>query len=267
MSDTDGSLIRRAAAAACLVLAFALPVAAQQLPVAAPAPAAPEFMTRYDFHLGAAGLAIDDPRFKWDTHFGGSIDMVDYVKGRAGVVIDYEAVLGNQLRPFDPNQGNYTLETSASWRLAGLEAAFVFHHVSRHLGDRPKDFAVAYNTAGGRLIGHTARGGITIDMTADIAKVAQHSFVDYSWIGDGEVTVRRPINTRAGVYVRGFGQVIGVDSASRGTQTGGLFEGGIRLNGTAGAIELFAGIEKRIDAYQLDRVPEHWALAGFRLVR
>lgn len=266
MSDTDGSLIRRAAAAACLTLALALPVAAQQLPVAAPAPASPEFMTRYDFHLAAAGLAIDDPRFSWDTHFGGSIDMLDYVKGRTGIVVDYEAVLGNQLRIFDPNQGNYTLEANTSVRVAGIEAAFVFHHVSRHLSDRPKDFAVAWNSIGGRVLGHVQRGGISIDATADIAKIAQHSFVDYNWVGDGEVTVRRPINARAGVYVRAYGQVIGVET-SRGTQSGGLFEGGVRLGGTAGAIELFAGVEKRIDAYQLDRVPQHWGLAGFRLVR
>jgi len=266
MADTDRSLIRRAAAAACLVLIVALPAAAQQLPVEAPAPAAPEFMSRYDFHLAAAGLVINDPRFSWDTHFGGSVDMVDYVKGRAGILVDYEAVLGNQLRIFDPNQGNYTLEASSSYRVAGLEVAFIFHHVSRHLSDRPKDFAVAWNTAGGRVLGHTERGGISIDATADIGKVVEHAFVDYSWVGDAEVTVRRPIAAHAGVYVRGFGQVIGVET-TRGTQMGGLFEGGIRLNGTAGALELFAGVEKRIDAYQLEPVPQHWALAGFRLVR
>jgi hypothetical protein len=31
-------------------------------------------------------------------------------------------------------------------------------------------------------------------------------------------------------------------------------------------MELFAGYERRADAYPLDRRPLHWALAGFRLV-
>ena len=32
------------------------------------------------------------------------------------VLVDYEAMLGSEFRPFDPNQGNYTLEASASVR-------------------------------------------------------------------------------------------------------------------------------------------------------
>jgi hypothetical protein len=31
-------------------------------------------------------------------------------------------------------------------------------------------------------------------------------------------------------------------------------------------MELFAGIEKRFDADPLDRQPQHWVLAGFRLL-
>jgi hypothetical protein len=31
-------------------------------------------------------------------------------------------------------------------------------------------------------------------------------------------------------------------------------------------MELFAGVERRVDADPLDRLPKEWALAGFRLV-
>jgi hypothetical protein len=45
-----------------------------------------------------------------------------------------------------------------------------------------------------------------------------------------------------------------------------VVEAGVRLNGRAGAIELFAGFERRIDADPLDRQTQQWAMAGFRLV-
>jgi len=53
---------------------------------------------------------------------------------------------------------------------------------------------------------------------------------------------------------------------NRSTQTGGVAEAGIRLRGTGGVLELFAGVEKRVDAYELEREPERWVLAGFRLL-
>src|SRR5207253_5710382 len=153
MSDTVGSVIRRAAAAACLCLMFASRVVAQPpLPTPTTPPPAPDFLPRAHFHLSAAGLQIDDPRFTWDTHFGGDVDVVDYVGGRINLLADYQAVLGNQIRLFDPNQGNYVLETSASARIAGTELAGIFHHESRHLSDRKKLMAIAWNTFGPRVL-------------------------------------------------------------------------------------------------------------------
>ncbi|MES1254745.1 MAG: hypothetical protein ABUS56_04005, partial [Acidobacteriota bacterium] len=149
MFTFDRSLVRQAAAAACVVLCLARTGGAQQQePVAAPQGAS--FFSRYDFHMSAAALAIDDPRFSWDTHFGGELDVFDYVVGRTSVLVDFEAVLGDEFRAFDPNQGNYTLEVSSSARVSGTEVAAMFHHVSRHLSDRPKPFAVAWNVLGAR---------------------------------------------------------------------------------------------------------------------
>ena len=108
-------LMRRAACAACLVCAFAPRARAQWIappPVDPPVHAA--FMPRYDFHLSADATASGDDRFSFDTHFGGDIDLVDYKHGRGTILIDYQAILGDQLRPFDPNQGNYLLEVSSS---------------------------------------------------------------------------------------------------------------------------------------------------------
>jgi hypothetical protein len=268
--------MRRAALAACLTLAFAARAAAQQ-PVVAPAPPDTEFLSRYDFHLSAASLvtsrsspqAPDDPRFAWDTHFGGAVDVVDYVSGRAGVVIDYQAVLGSEFRPFDPNQANYTLEGFASARMGdATEIVGLFHHVSRHLSDRPKRFAVAWNELGVRILHRVTLGSTTIDADLEGGHTVEHAYVDYTWLGEVGLLVRRPLTGRVGVFGHGSGQMFAVDGSvpNRGTQAGGLIEVGLRVNGRAGALELFAGVEKRVDADPLDFQPQHWVLAGFRLL-
>jgi len=240
-------------------------------PVATPAPEQPEFLPRYDFHLTAASLLHeDDPaqRFSWDTHFGGSFDLVDYVVGRASVTADYQAVLGSELRAFDPNQGNYTLEASVSGRAGGIELVGVFHHVSRHLSDRPKRGAIAWNTVGGRVLHRLTAGATTLDTDADFGWAVQRGFVDYNWIGSLDLQVRHDISPHVGVFAHASGQLYLVDElvAGRSSQRGGVAEGGIRLRGGGGVLELFAGIERRVDAFPLDRMSQQWGLAGLRLI-
>lgn len=266
MTDADLSPARHAVAAAWLLAILAVPAAAQQTP--SPAPAEPGFMTRYDFHLTGAALAIDDERFSWSARFGGDLDLIDYVVGRSTVTVEYEAVLGDEFRAFDPNQGNYTLEVASSARVGRTEVVGVFHHVSRHLGDRPKRFAIAFNSLGARVLRRWSRDGTTLDMHVDVGVVTENAYVDYTWIGQTDVTVRRVVTPRAGVFVHGNGQFFGVDRAvvGRGRQAGGLIEAGVRLRGSAGAIELFAGYERRVDADQIDRQPQRWLMGGFRLL-
>jgi hypothetical protein len=263
--------------AACFALTFATVAAAQPQMVVAPAPSSPDFLSRYDFHLSATSLVtsqsstqpVEDQRFAWDMRFGGSLDAIDYVAGRAGIVIDYQAILGSEYRAFDPNQGNYTLEGFASARVNGAtEVVGVFHHVSRHLSDRPKRFAVAWNELGARILHRVTIGTMTFDADLEGSRTIQHSYVDYTWLGELHLLVRRPLGARAGLFAHGSGQVFAVDNSvpGRGTQAGGLVEAGLRVNGRAGALELFAGVEKRVDADPLDRQPQHWVLAGFRLL-
>jgi hypothetical protein len=233
------------------------------------APAAsPDFLTHYNFHLSVDALSIDDPRFSWQTHFGGDVDLVDYVVGRANILMDYEAVLGDQLRLFDPNQGNYTLEASASLRAGATEIAGMLHHVSRHLSDRPKNFAIAWNVVGVRALRRVTVGGATIDLQGSAGRVIARAYVDYTWTGDADVVIHQPVNAHVGVFAHGLGEVFGVDPAlaGRDTQRGGRVEGGLRLNGRAGAVEFFAGVERRVDADPLDRQRQRWIFAGFRFV-
>jgi len=247
----------------------AAPASAQLLqPVFAPSNGI-EFLPRYDFQLSASALASGDIRYSWDTHFGGQFDVVDYLYGRLGVRADYEAVLGNELRIFDPNQGNYVLEGNASVRAGdGTEVVFVFHHESRHLSDRLKLPAIAYNQIAGRIVDHRVFGDTTLDTDVEGGWVNQHSVVDYRWFGELHLTVRRPINAYVGFFARGDGEIYGVDPVmyNRGTQYGGLGEAGVRINGRGAALEIFGGVERRFDAYPTSLDAQQWALAGIRVV-
>jgi hypothetical protein len=265
MSDTPDSLMRRAALAACLACMLAGRAAAQE-----PAPPTPAviFLPRVDLHLAANSLFPGDEHFSWDGYLGGGADLFDYRFGRLSALADYHVVLGDEFRAFDPNQAYYTLETAASYRLRRVELVAFFHHVSRHLSDRPKPFSIAWNVAGIRVLHQLSAGGIAFDLSAEGGGVTQYSNVDYRGTGGFDVMARRPINPRLAAYVHVSGELftVGESLSNRGTQFGNRFEAGVRINGRAGVLELFLGEERRIDADPLEVQTRTWGLAGFRLM-
>jgi hypothetical protein len=272
----DGSLARHAARAACLIFLLSTRAAAQTQELYVPPPPGPEFLSRFDFHMSVESLSPPkdtpeqqaDERFSWDTHFGGSFDLLDLGFARAGAIVDFEAVEGSEYRPFDPNQGNYTLEAFVLGRVRQSEVGAIFHHISRHLSDRPKREAIAWNELGGRVLHRFDAPAATIDVDAEGGYAIQHSFVDYTWLGELNVLVRHTVSPRIGVFAHGRLQRFGVNAivAGRSTQTGAKAEAGVRLGGRGGVMELYLGYENRVDAYPFDRVSQHWGLAGLRLV-
>jgi hypothetical protein len=228
-----------------------------------------EFFSRYDFQLQANLLSGDDgKRFRWDSHFGGEFDILNYVKGRATIVTDYEAVLGSDLRPFDPNQGIYILEPAASWFVGKNEVAFVFHHISRHFSDRPKPYSIAFNIIEGRYLRKFELNGTSLSVRSSVGKVVQHSDVDYAWTADWDVMLVHPMNPHVHWYGRTTGEVFGVDQTIRGRtglQHTERVELGTRLIAKKADLELFVGAEHRLDASPLDYLPVSWGIVGFRV--
>ncbi len=270
MSNTIGPIklfLVRTAAAACLTLLVSAEAAAQQ-PLAS-SPSTPRFISRSDVQLVAAALAHDDERFTWDTHLIADFDLVDYMHGRITLLADYQALLGEEFRPFDPYQSTYTLAVSASARHKKAELAGVFYHESRHLGDRPKRESIAMNVLAARVMCQVDLNGATLGIRGNLGRVINRSFVDYTWIGDLDVVARRPWRAHVGLFGRVFGELYGVDPAiaGRGLQKGGRIESGVRFSGPSGAVELFVGYENVIDADPLDRLPRRWTFGGFRLLR
>jgi hypothetical protein len=236
---------------------------------AGPAAAQPplQFFPRFDFHLTAEHLSGDDRRFAWDADLGGELDVVDYDVGRLAFTANYEVVMGNQLRRFDPNQGHYILAGSASARVATVELAGVFYHQSRHLSDRAKTAAIDWNMLGLHVRRDLALGRTEWATRADLRRVVQKSFVDYRWeldaAGSGRIPLRRGIGLISAAGVR----VLGVDGTrDRGTQTGFSAEAGVRFEGNAGAMEFFVAAERRIDPFPVEFGTVTWLKTGFRLL-
>ena len=175
-------------------------------------------------------------RYSFDTHWGGSLDFVDYVFGRTALIIDYEALIGDEFRLFDPNQAIYTLEVSSSVRVSNdSEVVGVFHHVSRHLSDRANRQAVAWNAAGVRWLkqyrptydARRRRG-------ADAGRPRERSSIT-TGLASRASALRHPSERSSGGVRAGRGQDVHGrrQRPNRGTQTGGVAEAGIRLGGTA----------------------------------
>jgi hypothetical protein len=205
--------------------------------------------------------------FVWDANFGGELDIVDYGVGRASFVANYQAILGDEFRHFDPNQGNYILSGSASVRTRPFEIAGVFYHLSRHLADRPNRLAVAWNMMGVRLQRELTSGRTHVDARVDVRGTVAKAFVDYDWEIVGDVRSDVQIRPAFGLLFAGTLRRLGVDgSQSRGDQTGFRGEAGVRIEGRNGAMEFFLAAERRIDPSPLQFGTANWATVGFRLL-
>lgn len=232
-------------------------------------PAAPrvEFLPRFAFHLSAAHLSSEDQRYVWDANYGGEIDVLEYGAARGTFYANYQAILGEQLRSFDPNQGNYILGGRGSFRWRDLEVALVLHHESRHLSDRPKVIPVDWNMVGGRLTAPWTVGTAALAGRADVRRTFLKSFVDYTWELDAGIGGRYPLAPRVSLVGDVGMRRLWVDGTrDRSAQHGVRGEGGVRFEGRAAAVELFVAAERRIDPYPLDSGVARWVSAGFRLV-
>ncbi len=161
-------------------------------------PATLGFLTNYHFHLNASRLVSSDDNFVWDTDFGGDLDFADLRYFRINLLVNFEAIIGEEIRAIDPNQGNYTADLSAWWRTGVSEAelGMAFHHVSRHLSDRDKEFAISWNMLGFQYVMPLQLKGWDLDIAYRMLKTVQRSFVDYTAEVGGGILAYRPMHRR-----------------------------------------------------------------------
>jgi hypothetical protein len=227
---------------------------------------AQELFPRFDFHLDAAYATSGDPRFNWFFEFGGDVDVVRGDTARAVFIAAYEAVAGEQVRRFDVNQGNYTLEGAILFQVAGVELGPVWHHVSRHLSDRPKRFPIDWNMISLRVQDEHTRARLRTSWRADARATVTNAFVDYSWELEAFGGLAYHLTRQFDVTAANTWRIVGVDgSRGRGTQLEGRAEAGVRVQGRAAAAELFIGAERRLDPYPIEFGTASWFVAGLRL--
>jgi len=224
-------------------------------------------MTRSDFSFTGAWLFTSNPLFTYDARLVGDVDAMDYGRGRINLLVNYEAVIGSERRRFDVDHGNYTMAVSSSYRAGPVELAGFFHHVSRHLSDRFNPAAISWNVIGGRAAGRLTVHGTTFDGTFDLGRAIQRAFVDYTWTANVHLTARHPIGRATSLFGLAEGGLMGVDREKndRGRQCGGRLEGGLHVEGTKGAVEVFAGYERRFDAFPTSIAPVRFFTFGFRV--
>ena len=251
---------------------WSIPAFAQTLGGPRPAGTSPRklgFLTSYKFHLNAIQTrANGDDRFSWDTDIGADMDVFDLDILRGNVFANFEAIVGDEFRPVDPNQNNYIMDLSVFVRLPRGELGTTFHHVSRHLSDRSKSEAVAWNMLGVTYGDRFSVGAFELDVGGRAFAKVGRSGVDYDNEVNGHVRLVRAVNDRLSIIVDIDGTVVGVDAEvfGRDTQYGGRVEGGVRIRGGVWAAELFIGRERRIDAVPFERRPIRWTQLGFRFV-
>lgn len=248
------------------LVASAAPALAQASAPAAEAP--PErvvFLPRYSFHLGAEHIRDRDPRYVWDANYGGELDLLDFGNGRTTLYANYETVLGEEPRIFDPNQGNYILGGVMTFRVSGIEIGGGFHHESRHLSDRAKDFPIDWNMIGAHIAAAGKRGRAEMSATGDARYAIRVSYVDYDWEIASDARIAYRVTPRTSLIASGRVDLLGTEASSRSTQTGARVEGGMRVSGDRAAVELFLACERRIDPYPLEFSTASWFSLGFRV--
>jgi hypothetical protein len=258
----------RPAAVLLAVLAWVGPAAAQEPPQFAPPDTGGGILTGFTFRIGLESLSGHDSRFQWDFDLGGDVDLLRLARARVNLLVGYEAVMGEEIQHFDPIFNNYTIGLLGGVTAGRTELAVRFHHVSRHLGDRPKDFLVAWNEVGGQVTHHVARGATEAQVRAWLLGVVVRHFVDYTGEAGADLIARRRMSPKVAWVARGSVAAMFVDRDrfGRGTQVGGRAEAAVRFSGAAGAMEFYVALDRRIDPDPLLLGPVTWGLVGLRLV-
>lgn len=227
------------------------------------------FLTAYRLHLsGIRTTGNGDRSFAWDSDIGVDLDLFDIGFVRGNLFVNIESILGDERRAIDPNQNNYTIDTTIFVRLPRGVLGATFHHISRHLADREHRGAVAWNMAGLSYADRFRFGPLQLDASGAAYARVLRAGVDYESEFNARVRLAFPADSRVALILDLDGTAVGVkrNIYNRPMQHGHRFESGLRIRGRAGTAELVFGRERRIDADPIEHRPVKWNRFGFRFV-
>ena len=169
---------------ASALAAAVLPAAARSRRRRSPQPPV-QFLSRVPTSTWTASIsAATTTRFIWDANFGGELDLVDYTRGRADLRRELPGHPRRRVRAVRPEPGQlHARRDGCRHASRALELAGVFHHESRHLGDRAKT----------RRLEHARRRGSRVPALGAARSAAR---ADLRW------TVKSRSSTTAGSSTR-----------------------------------------------------------------
>jgi hypothetical protein len=203
--------------------------------------------------LEGAYYVPPEDAFVWDTWVGGGAGLVRVKAAMAYITADVETILGRERRTFDANQVNYHLEAGLRIQTGRHLVIPFFHHVSRHLVDRPKTQLVDWNIVGVRVTGPLPPASpLAGRYSASVGHTVEWRTVGYQWeltgVLDLEV-LRRPWGTP---YLRADVRFVTVDaqgSLPRGDFADFLGQVGVRFASGGRNLDLFVAFERRNDVF------------------
>jgi len=224
-----------------------------------------------DVTLQLAGAAYVPPEdaFVWDTSNGGGAGLLRVKAATAYLTADVETILGRERREFDANQANYHLEGGLRIRYGRQLVIPFFHHVSRHVVDRPKTQLVDWNLVGVRVTGPLpASLPVAARYAASVARTVHTRGVGYQWELVGVLDVELARLSWGSPYLRADARFVTVDPQA-GLDAGDfldfLGQGGLRFVRGGRNLELFAAYEHRNDVFVILPGARDRALFGLRI--
>ena len=250
-----------------LVLPSAVVLAAV---LAAPAAGAGDVALLPDtaLHFEGAGYAPSETELQWTTWIGAGVGVLTVRHATGYVAGDVETILGDERKPFDAYQVNYHLEAGIRVPVGSVLLVPFFHHVSRHLIDRPKTPTVDWNVLGLRAVGALpAALRVPGRYAVSLGHTVETTHVTYGW----ELTARAEAEVRrwswAAAYLRVAARAV-TTSDPAPPRDGFLdfaAEGGIRVRRGERHLDFFLAYEHRNDVFLLDPGSRDRALFGLRL--
>jgi len=217
---------------------------------------------------GAYYLPPEDA-FVWDTWIGAGAGLLRVKTVTGYITADVETILGRERRAFDANQSSYHLEGGLRIQAGRQLVIPFFHHVSRHLVDRPKTELVDWNILGVRLTGPIPPTLPLVGRySASVGHTVEWRSVGYEWELAGVLDIEVLRCAWGTPFVRAdlrFVTVAPHASISRGDFADLLGEAGVRFASGGRHLDLFVAYEHKNDVYVLAPGIRNRALVGLTI--
>jgi hypothetical protein len=228
-----------------------------------------ELLPEVTVQLAGAAYVPAEDAFAWDTWIGGGAGLLRVRSATAYLTADVETILGQERRAFDANQANYHLEGGLRIRSGRQLVIPFFHHVSRHVVDRPKTQLVDWNLVGVRVTGPLpASFPLAARYAASVARAVHTRGVGYEWEIVGVLDVELAHLGWGDPYLRADARLVTVDpeaGLASGDFVDFLGQGGVRFHRGGRNLDLFAAYEHRNDVFVLLPGSRDRALFGLRI--